>query len=120
MRLTIFTGVIGTILLLLVIELVRRRQLREKYAAPWILVAIIALPFAFFPRLPDNLAGMLGIVSGVSLVLFFGVVFLLLIAIYLSWELNQLEEETRSLAEEVALLREEIGHRNDDREKAEP
>ena len=31
--------------------------------------------------------------------------FLLIIAIHLSWEVSQLEEETRSISEEIALLR---------------
>ncbi|WP_329110114.1 DUF2304 domain-containing protein [Micromonospora sp. NBC_01699] len=108
MRLTILTGITGLLLLVVVVELMRRRQLREKYAALWIAVALVALPLAFFPRLPDEIAGALGVVSGVSLVLFGGVVFLLLITIHLSWELSRLEEETRVLAEDVALLRAEV------------
>ena len=107
MRLTILTGITGLLLLVIIVELMRRRQLREKYAALWIGVALVALPLAFFPRLPDQIAGALGVVSGVSLVLFGGVVFLLLISIHLSWELSRLEEETRVLAEDVALLRAE-------------
>lgn len=51
---------------------------------------------------------MFGVVNGVSLVLFGGVVFLLLVTIHLSWELSRLEEETRVLAEEVSLLRGEL------------
>jgi hypothetical protein len=108
MRLTLLTGITGLLLLVVVVELMRRRQLREKYAALWIAVALVALPLAFFPRLPDEIAGALGVVSGVSLVLFGGVVFLLLISIHLSWELSRLEEETRVLAEDVALLRAEV------------
>jgi hypothetical protein len=108
MRLTVLTAATGLALLVLVVELMRRRQLREKYAVLWIGVALLALPLAFLPRLPDQIAGLLGVVSGVSLVLFGSVVFLLLLAIHLSWELSRLEEETRVLAEEVALLRSEV------------
>ena len=46
--------------------------------------------------------------SGASLVLFLAVVFLLLICIHLSWEASRLEDETRALAEEVALIRAEL------------
>ncbi len=105
MRLTLLTGITGVALLTFVVELLRRRQLREKYAALWIVVAVVALPLAFFPRLPDQIAGFLGVVNGVSLVLFGAIIFLLLVTIHLSWEMNRLEEETRVLAEEVALLR---------------
>ncbi|MEV1288917.1 DUF2304 domain-containing protein [Micromonospora sp. NPDC049679] len=108
MRLTILTGITGLLLLVVVVELMRRRQLREKYAFLWIGVALLALPLAVFPRLPDEVAHQLGVVNGVSLVLFGGIIFLLLIAIHHSWELSRLEEETRVLAEEVALLRAEM------------
>jgi hypothetical protein len=106
-RLTAVTALTGLVLLATIIELLRRRQLREKYALLWLGVAIVVLPLAAFPRLLDRVAGLLGVASGVSLVLFLGVVFLLLVAVHLSWEVSRLEEETRILAEEIALLRTE-------------
>ena len=90
-------------------ELLRRRQLREKYAILWLAVGLVILPLAFFPRLLDDVAGALGVASGVSLVLFLGIVFLLLVCVHLSWEVSRLEEETRTLAEDLALLRTELG-----------
>ncbi len=107
MRLTVVTAVTGIILLVVIVELLRRRQLREKYAALWLLVGIGMLPLAFFPGLLDNLASAVGVVDGVNLVLFGGLVFLLLVCIHLCWEVSRLEEETRVLAEEVALMRAE-------------
>ncbi len=108
MRLAVTTGLIGLILLGVVLELLRRRQLREKYAVLWLGVALVVLPLAFYPRLLDSVAGALGIASGASLVLFLGFLFLLLICIHLSWEVSRLEEETRTIAESVALLRTEV------------
>jgi hypothetical protein len=109
---TVVTGVIGVGILLIIGELLRRRRLREKYAALWLVVGIGSLPFAFFPTLVDRVAHALGIISGVSLVLFLAVVFLLLICVHLSWEVSQLEEETRILAEEIALIRGERENRD--------
>src|SRR5262245_55633165 len=108
MKLTVLTGVTGLIVLVAIFELVRRRQLREKYAMLWIGVGFVVVLLAFFPRLLDRLAGAVGVVSGVSLVLFLGIVFLLLVCLHLSWEVSRLEEETRSLAEDLALLRTQI------------
>jgi hypothetical protein len=105
MRLTVLTLVVGVMVLGLIFELLRRRQLREKYAVLWLAIAVSILPLAAFPRLLDNVASLVGVVSGVSLVLFLGLVLVLLICLHLSWESSRLEEETRTLAEEVALLR---------------
>lgn len=108
-RLTIVTALTGLVLLAAIVELLRRRQLREKYALLWLGVGIVVVPLALLPRLLDDVAEAVGVASGVSLVLFLGIVFLLLVAVHLSWEVSRLEEETRTLAEELALLRVELG-----------
>jgi hypothetical protein len=108
MRLAITSALTGLVLLIVILELLRRRQLREKYAILWLAVIIVILPIAVYPRLLDGVAGFLGIASGASLILFMGFVFLLLVSIHLSWEVSRLEEETRTLAEDMALLRAEV------------
>jgi hypothetical protein len=108
MKLAIMTGVVALLLLALIFELLRRRQLREKYAVLWLVVGLVTLPLGFIPWSLDNVSSWLGVASGASLVLFLAVVFLLLVCIHLSWEASRLEDETRALAEEVALIRAEL------------
>ncbi|QOC91634.1 DUF2304 domain-containing protein [Micromonospora craniellae] len=108
MKLTLVTGLTGLVLLATIVELLRRRQLREKYGMLWLGLLFVIIPLSLFPRLLDGVADRLGVASGVSLVLFLGIVFLLLVCIHLSWEVSALEEETRTLAEEVALIRAEF------------
>jgi hypothetical protein len=108
MKLAIMTGVVALLLLALIFELLRRRQLREKYAVLWLVVGLVTLPLGFIPWSLDNVSNWLGVASGASLVLFLAVVFLLIVCIHLSWEASRLEDETRSLAEEVALIRAEL------------
>jgi len=106
-KLTIVTVIAGLAVLAFILELLRRRQLQEKYAILWLVVGIGMVPLAVFPKLIDKAADALGIANGVSLALFLGVVFLLIVCIHLSWEVSRLEEETRTLAEEIALIRTE-------------
>lgn len=108
MNLTVLTAVMALIFLGSVVELVRRRRLREKYAALWILVGVVVAPLGFFPTALNGISHHLGVASAVSLVLFAGIMFLLLVCLHLSWESSRLEDETRVLAEEVALLRLEV------------
>lgn len=103
--LQVFTGTAGLAIVVVVAELLRRRQLREKYALLWLITGLLVIPAALFPSAFDRVATTLGVASGVSLVLFVAIVFLLLVTIHLSWELSSLEEETRTLAEEIALLK---------------
>jgi hypothetical protein len=108
MKLAIMTGVVALFLLGLILELLRRRQLREKYAVLWLAVGLVTLPFGFVPTSLNSLARHLGVRNGASLVLFLAVIFLLLVCIHLSWEASRLEDETRALAEDVALIRTEM------------
>jgi hypothetical protein len=108
MKLAILTGIVALLLLGLIFELLRRRQLREKYAVLWLVVGLGTLPFGFVPTSLNSVARHLGVRNGASLVLFLAVVFLLLVCIHLSWEASRLEDETRALAEETALIRTEL------------
>lgn len=111
MRLTVLTATTAVVVLVIFFEMLRRRQLREKYAFFWMLVGAAVVVLGFFPRLLDSLSRVLGVASGASLVLFLGIVFLLMVSIHLSWEVSRLEEETRTLAEEIALIRLERAER---------
>jgi hypothetical protein len=107
LRLTIVTTVSALAVVAFILELLRRRQLREKYAIFWLVVGLVILPLAAFPRVLDRVAKVAGFAAGVSFVLLGGVLFLLVVCIHLSWEVSRLEDETRTLAEEVALIRAE-------------
>ena len=108
-RLMATTTTFGLLIVGGIVELLRRRRLREKYAGLWLITGFLVIVLAVFPCGLDRVAGLLGVASGVSLVLFLAIVFLLAIAMHLSWEVSQLEEETRSISEEIALLRIELG-----------
>lgn len=93
--------------LLFVVRLVRKRNLRAKYAMLWLSIGALLLVFAAFPRLLDWMAARAGIFYPPAAFLLLAVAFLFLVVIHFSWELSRLEERTRTLAEEVALLRTE-------------
>ena len=100
------TGVLaGLLVLLLTFELVRRRALREKYAALWLVVSVVALVFAVFPTTLDHLATLLGFQVPANLLFAMAALVLLAVSMQLSLELGRVEDRSQRLAEEVALLR---------------
>lgn len=90
------------------VELLRRRQLRDKYAVVWLLVSVPIVTFAIAPGLFNRLAHALGVINPPDLLTVSAALFLLVVCVYLSWEVGRLEDKTRLLAEEVALLRKEL------------
>ena len=103
--LLITTAVLASALL---VRLLRREHLREKYAALWLLLLPVVMVLAIFPPIIDFLAALVGISEPPNLLFFLGSVFLLALSVRLSVEISTLEDETRSIAEEVAILRSEI------------
>ncbi|MFI2754627.1 DUF2304 domain-containing protein [Cellulomonas sp. P22] len=91
--------------LVVVLLLMRSRRIREKYAAIWIVIAILTVVVGLVPSLLTWTASQLGFEAPVNLLFFAAMLALLLISVQYSVELSTLEEEVRTLAEEVALLR---------------
>jgi len=100
----------GIVAVGLMFELLRRRQLKEKYAVLWLLVGVVMLVFAIWPPLLDTLSRALGVKSGPNLLLFVATLVLIVVCVHLSWEISRLEDKSRALAEEVGLLRLEVEH----------
>ena len=96
-------GIVGFVL-----HLVRSSRLRAKYAMLWTTVGVGLIVLAAFPALLDRTALEVGIYYPPAAFLMAAVAFLFVLSVHFSYELSRLEERTRTLAEEVALLRDEI------------
>lgn len=99
-------ALIGSVLILFgILELLRRRQLSEKYAVLWLVVGVLLLIVTIFPGLLGTISAAAGVEVPSNLLFFTAIVFLIGVALHLSWELSRLEDETRKLAEDLAILR---------------
>lgn len=102
-------GLVAALITLVVVaELLRRGILRERFAALWLVVGALLVLLALFPRALRSAAEVLGFEVPSNLLFFGSILFLLLVAVQLSFEVSRLEARTRRLAEEVALLAEEV------------
>ncbi|MFZ4893245.1 DUF2304 domain-containing protein [Plantibacter sp. Mn2098] len=97
-------GIVGAVITLgVVIEMLRRRRLRERHAVWWMVAGILALLVGVFPGVLTWAAGAIGIEIPTNLVFFVSLFILFLVSIQHSSELTTLEQRTRTLAEESAL-----------------
>lgn len=111
-RLDVFVLVVACVNVAVMLELVRRRQLREKYALLWLAVGVGGIVIGVARPLMDRLATAVGVSYGPSVVFLAAILFLLLVCVHLSWEVSRLEERTRILARELALLQARDDERN--------
>lgn len=95
-------------LLIVVIELIRRGRLKEKYSLLWLFAGSILLVFSLSRALLEYVSRQLGIYYPPSLLFLLAFLFLLLITLHFSVVLSGLSEQNKQLAQELALLRQEL------------
>lgn len=100
----IFGVVSAALILIVVVELLRRRHLRERHAIWWFVAGLLALIAGIFPTTLTWAANLVGIEVPINLVFFVSIAILFLVCLQHSSELTQLESKTRTLAERVAIL----------------
>jgi hypothetical protein len=103
-RARLFLVVVALASLLFIARMLRSKQLKPKYAMLWALIAMAILPLAIWPRLLDAVSDWIGISYAPATLFLIADIMLLLIAVHFSWELSRLEDRSRILAQELALL----------------
>ena len=104
-RTHVFVVIAALVAIVLILRLVATRQLKSKYALLWLIVAVSLLPLAAFPGLLNRGADWTGIAYTPTLFLLMALALLGALVGHLTWEVSRLEQRVRTLAEEVALIR---------------
>lgn len=105
----VFFGIaLALVLIVVVLALLLTRRLREKYAALWLVIGFCVLLLGIFPELLLAITRVVGVELPANLLFALAIVLLLGVALHLSWELSQAEDEIRRTAEEVTILRTQL------------
>jgi hypothetical protein len=91
-------------ILLMVIELVRRRKLKEEYSVLWVFTAVFILLVSIWFSLLSKVTHAIGAISPASTLFFFGLLFCLVLLLHFSVRISSLERRLTSLVQEVGLL----------------
>jgi len=115
-RLNIFAILGSIILLLIILELIRRKYLRERYALIWIVTGGFFLLLSVREEILHGISDILGFSLPVNALFFCGILFLIVIVLGLSVVTSRLSEKNKILTQEVVLLKKRVG----DLEKSDP
>ena len=100
----VFALVTSASVLVGLVELVRRRKLKEEYAWLWIITALgMIAVVVFYPAL-EWLTHATGAVTPTTTLFILGLLFLLIISVHYSTVLSRLTHQIRRLTQELALL----------------
>lgn len=107
-RALVFTLGASVVSLLLILELVRRRRLREGYSLLWLAIALGMIVLAGWRDLLHGLSALVGIAYPPNLLFLLAVLAILAMLLYFSTVISRLTQENRELAQRFALLQFEL------------
>ena len=109
LRVTIVGVVASLILILVVLELVRGRRLKERYALLWLATGVALLVLSAWRGGLNTIAGWLGVTGYPPAVLFaVATLFIFLVLLHYSTVISKLTDENVELAQRIALLEERV------------
>jgi hypothetical protein len=108
-RVSVVGAIASILLILVVLELVRGRRLKERYALLWLATGVVLLILSVWREGLNTIAGWLGVTSYPPAVLFaVATLFILLVLLHYSTVISKLTDENVDLAQRIALLEERV------------
>ena len=95
-------------LLLVVLELVRRRALLERYALLWLFCAVVLLVLAAWRGLLEVVADVFGIAYAPNALFFLAFAAILVVLLHFSVAVSRLADQAKVLAQRLAMLDERL------------
>ena len=87
-----------------ILDLVRRRKLKEEYAWLWILTGLGMLLLASWYGLLEWISHRIGAITVTTTLFIFALMFLLVISVHFSMVISRLTQQVRRLTQELAIL----------------
>jgi hypothetical protein len=107
-RIQILIATVSVMLLITVIELVRRRRLLERYALLWLFSSIVLVGLAAWRGALEEIASTLGIAYPPNALFIVAFGFVLWMLLHFSVAVSRLSDQSKILAQRVALLEERM------------
>ena len=98
----------AVVLLVIVLEMVRRRRLMERYALLWMFSALVILAHAVWQGALNRLAELMGFYSAPNALFFVAVGFVLLLLLHFSAAMSRLSDQSKVLAQRQAILEQRL------------
>jgi hypothetical protein len=105
---------IAVTLFLIILNLVRRRKLKEEYSWLWLLTGAIIIILTIWYGLLVKLTFFIGAVTPTSTLFLFGFIFLILLCLQLSVTISGLVDKIKNLSQELTILKSKIEKRDED------
>ena len=104
----IFALITGVILLLFILELVRKKKIKEEYSWLWLLIGLLILVLVVWYDLLLFATRLIGSETPITTLFLFGFLFLVLINIHYSVRISAFTEQVKKMAQQIGLFSKEV------------
>ena len=102
-------AIVSIALVLVVLELIRRGRLRERYALLWLLTGLVLTALSLWRGGLNTMARWVGVETYPPAVLFaVGIAFIIVVLLHYSTVISKLSDQNTVLAQRLALLEQEL------------
>ncbi len=107
---SVAAAIASILLLLVVLELIRGRRLKERYALLWLATGLVLLLLSVWRGALQTLADWLGVSTYPPAILFaIAILFVITVLLHYSTVLSEISDQNTRLAQRIALLEERLG-----------
>jgi|SRR5690242_7344503 hypothetical protein len=118
-RLQLVSIFAAAVLLFVVLEMVRRRRLLERYALLWMGAAAVVLGLACWSNALERLAKALGIIDPPNALFFVALGFIVVLLLHFSAAVSRLSDQSKVLAQRLAIMEQHVRRLQGDRREDE-
>ena len=107
-RTRVFVILVGLAILLFILDLVRKKQLREQYALLWILTSVVLCLSAVFIGGVEKLSQLVGIYYPPAFLFLIAILMILVLQFHFSTVISNLRDQNKALIQDVGILASEL------------
>ena len=104
-RITVLSVISSFLFFLGILEMVRRRKLREEYSILWLSGSCIVLVLSVKQDWLNRISAAVGIAYPPSFLFLVGIVFIVTILVHFSYTISKLKDMNKKIVQEIALMK---------------
>jgi hypothetical protein len=109
----VFAIVASILIMVFVVDLVRRRKLREEYSWLWLLTGAVIILLVVWYELLVFITHLIGAIAPTTTLFIFGLLFLMIISLHYSLQISKLSHQVKEMAQQLTLLKDQVENRAD-------
>ena len=118
-KVQIFSLVVSIISALVIFQLIRKKKLKEQYSLLWFLTVVVMLVLALWEGLLYRISSLLGIAVPSNALFMLALLFMFFMSLHFSMLVSRLTDQTKMLAQRLALLDRDIKKEHESKAVAE-